>query len=148
MAAHAAGVGAATAIDPFPHGEQIDQLGDAGVAAGAIEMVEVALQGKQFAAGEDLVDRHLLGDVPQLAPHAAGIGQGVETGDPHQAGIGRQQGAEDAQSRGLARPVRTEQAVEATGRNAQAKVVESLNHRPPATAAVALADVLQLNQAR
>ena len=141
-ATHAAGVATAAAIDPVAHRQQLHQLGDAGIALTALEVIEVALELQQLTAGQDLVDRHLLGHVAEQVAHAPRFAQGIEAGDAHAAGIRGEQGGQDAQGGGLAGAVGAEQAVEAAGGHRQIEAVEG--HHLGTLAAVGLAQVPQL----
>ena len=142
-AAHAAGIGAAAAIDPVAHRQQLHQLADATIPFRPIQVIEIALQLQQLAATEDLVEGHLLGHIAQPLAHATRVGQGIEARHPNQAGIGSQQGGEDAQAGGLAGAIRAKQPIEAAARNAEVEALQGLNRL--VAPAVALADVLELN---
>ena len=108
-------------------------------------MVEVSLQPHQLAAGEDLVDRHLLGHVAQQTPHGPGLAQGIQATHPHQAAVGGQQGAEDAQGGGLAGAIGPKQAIEAAVWHLQGELIEGYHPLTPPSATVTLAELLQFD---
>ena len=144
-APHPARVATATPINPVGHAEQLDQLIHAPVPGSWGQVIQITLQLQQFAAGEDLVDCHLLGHVAQQATHRPGLGQGINAAYPNAAAVRGQQGAEDAQGGRLTSTVRTKQAIEAAGRYLQGKVVEGNDGSCRLFAPVALAELLQFD---
>ena len=137
--AHATGIGAAAAIEPLAHAEELSELINAATTGSRIEVIEAGLQLQELAATEDLVDRHLLGHVAQLLAGSTRIGYRIDSSDLHRAGIGGQQGAENPQAGGLASTIGAEQAIEAAGRHVQAHPIEGLQ------VPIALAELIELN---
>ena len=77
--AHAAGIGAAAAVNPVAHREAVNQIGDAAVAIVPRQVVQIALQLQQFPATQDLVDGHLLGHIAHELAHFSWLHQTVNT---------------------------------------------------------------------
>ena len=103
-------------------------------------MIQIPLQLQQFSAGEDLVDRHLLGHITEALADRSWVLQGIDAIHPNLTAVRCKQRGQDAQRCGLASPVRTEKAVQAGLRDLKVEVLQSLH------TAVNLVQMTEFNQ--